>query len=164
MIGPQFITAGNATFTIQGKASRFTFKVTRKDPEPDSRYTQPTFFVGLLTGPDNTANYSYVGLLDPTIGHVRLTRNSRVSESAPSLVALRWTLQNLWAGKQMPPSFGIFHEGRCGRCGRALTVPSSIATGLGPDCAEQMGVPMVETQQAVAAKREDDLFAVAFEA
>jgi hypothetical protein len=25
-------------------------------------------------------------------------------------------------------------EGRCGKCGRTLTVPSSIATGLGPEC------------------------------
>lgn len=29
----------------------------------------------------------------------------------------------------------VWHEGRCGRCGRKLTVPSSIETGLGPECA-----------------------------
>lgn len=30
----------------------------------------------------------------------------------------------------------VWHEGSCGRCGRKLTVPSSIETGLGPECAE----------------------------
>jgi len=28
----------------------------------------------------------------------------------------------------------ILHEGRCGRCGRKLTDPVSIETGLGPHC------------------------------
>jgi hypothetical protein len=29
----------------------------------------------------------------------------------------------------------VWHEGRCGRCGRRLTVPESIESGLGPECA-----------------------------
>lgn len=28
-------------------------------------------------------------------------------------------------------------EGACGRCGRKLTVPGSIASGIGPTCAEK---------------------------
>jgi hypothetical protein len=28
----------------------------------------------------------------------------------------------------------FWHEGRCGRCGRRLTVPDSIASGYGPEC------------------------------
>jgi len=28
----------------------------------------------------------------------------------------------------------VFHEGACGRCGRTLTVPESIASGFGPEC------------------------------
>jgi hypothetical protein len=28
----------------------------------------------------------------------------------------------------------LWHEGRCGKCGRALTVPESIESGLGPVC------------------------------
>ena len=27
-----------------------------------------------------------------------------------------------------------WHEGRCGRCGRKLTVPESIEAGYGPEC------------------------------
>jgi hypothetical protein len=29
-----------------------------------------------------------------------------------------------------------FGEGKCGKCGRALTVPSSILTGIGPECSK----------------------------
>src|ERR1700675_3055956 len=30
--------------------------------------------------------------------------------------------------------------GKCGRCGKPLTVPESIASGFGPDCREMMGM------------------------
>jgi hypothetical protein len=30
----------------------------------------------------------------------------------------------------------VWHEGRCGRCGRALTVPESVERGIGPECWE----------------------------
>ena len=29
----------------------------------------------------------------------------------------------------------VWHEGRCGKCGRKLTVPESLTSGLGPECA-----------------------------
>ena len=44
--------------------------------------------------------------------------------------------------------FEFRHEGRCGRCGRALTVPESIDTGFGPHCAAEMGVPWTKTDEA----------------
>jgi rRNA maturation endonuclease Nob1 len=28
----------------------------------------------------------------------------------------------------------VYHLGRCGKCGKALTEPESISTGLGPIC------------------------------
>jgi hypothetical protein len=34
----------------------------------------------------------------------------------------------------LPNFIEIWHEGRCGKCGRTLTVPDSIANGLGPEC------------------------------
>ena len=30
--------------------------------------------------------------------------------------------------------FDVHHEGKCGKCGRPLTVPESVKTGLGPIC------------------------------
>ena len=150
-IGQAFITAGHAIFTLVGTGSRFTYKVNRKDPEPGSRYTQPTYFVALLTGSNNETDYSYLGLLDPTTGQVRLTKGSRMTPDAPAVKAITWALPLIFAGKKMPPSFAIMHEGRCGRCGRTLTVPESIITGFGPDCAEKMGLAFGPALPAVAA-------------
>jgi hypothetical protein len=153
MIGTDFITAGRAVFTLVGKASRFTYRVSRKDPEPGSRYTTPTFFVSLLSGPDNTADYRYLGILDPVTGYVRLTRGSKLAPSAPSVQAIQWAFPRIWQHAPMPSSFQIHHEGRCGRCGRALTVPESITTGFGPECAGKLGIPMEsEAKRAVSAK------------
>lgn len=153
MIGPDFITAGKATFTISGKDARFTFRVSRKDPEPGSRYTQPTYFVGLLSGPDNTSDYRYLGILDPLTGYVRLTRGSKVTHAAPSVKAIQWALPKLWQRVPMPPSFRIHHEGHCGRCGRALTVPTSIETGFGPECADKLGIAAPEPTRPAVSKR-----------
>lgn len=37
-------------------------------------------------------------------------------------------------GKEMPHGLVAQEEDRCGKCGRALTDPVSIARGIGPDC------------------------------
>jgi hypothetical protein len=42
-----------------------------------------------------------------------------------------------YAGR-IPETVEIWHEGRCCRCGRRLTVPESIYAGIGPDCAGKM--------------------------
>lgn len=38
--------------------------------------------------------------------------------------------------------FGLT-TGRCGNCGKALSDPQSLATGIGPVCADNLGIPMV---------------------
>lgn len=46
-------------------------------------------------------------------------------------------------GGTFPATFEFWHEGRCAACARRLTVPNSIATGFGPDCADRLGIVMV---------------------
>lgn len=135
----QFLTAGRAIFTIAGKSDRYTFKITRKDPEVGSTYTQAAYFVSILTGPDNTQDYTYMGLLHVQDGAVRVTRKSTYRQDSKPVVALNWALGRIWRGQDLAPSGRFYHVGRCGRCGRALTVPSSIETGLGPECAGRLG-------------------------
>jgi hypothetical protein len=43
-------------------------------------------------------------------------------------------------GGTFPATFEFWHEGRCAACARRLTVPQSIATGFGPDCAARFGI------------------------
>lgn len=123
-----YVTAGKATVTIRSTATqtRFTYKVEQsKNNRPGQ---MPVFFVKLLNGADNTADYVYIGTI---FAHgFKTTRASRVSETAPSVRAFAWMTRH-WEDARIE----VWHEGRCGRCGRALTVPESIESGIGPTCA-----------------------------
>jgi hypothetical protein len=143
-----FITAGNAIFTIspsdeavaffaargQDCKPHYTFKVRAKEGEWLGKPTV-TWFVSLLTGADNTAwsSYTYMGLLDPKAMTMRLTAKSSYKESSVPVRILRRVLSTAKAGESFPDNY-IRHEGKCGRCGRKLTVPSSIDNGIGPEC------------------------------
>jgi len=129
-----FMLSGCATFTAVSKTTgtRFTFRVSQPKNERGSA-TAP-HFVALMNGPDNESNYQYLGVVrnrtDYAHGH-----KSRVSPDAPSARAFAWVFDQLVARDTIPPALEVWHEGRCGRCNRKLTVPSSIARGLGPECA-----------------------------
>lgn len=136
----QFITAGRAVFTLVSKASgeRRTFRVAApKDAQPGDALR----FVSLLTGPDNTTNYEYVGLVTK-IGEELVTRASRGKTPTQPLLAIGWLLAQAQRALAGSPSkldqVEFWHEGRCCRCGRRLTVPDSIASGIGPECAGKM--------------------------
>lgn len=139
-----FILAGNATFTVRSQKTgvRYTYKVTRADCSRCGRtdcqcWAHPTYFVALLTGPDNTGDYTYLGMLRD--GGFRLTRGSKMKADSKPVLAFGWVWAALAAGCY-PAQVEIWHEGKCGRCGRPLTVPESIANGIGPVCAEKGGL------------------------
>lgn len=128
-----FILAGNArvTFVSMKTGARFTFRVTEaKRNEGDDR--APVHFVALLDGADNDNDFSFLGTIFAD-GNFRHGRKSRIGEDAPSARAFAWVWSKL-SGGHLPTTCEIWHEGRCGRCGRSLTVPESIETGLGPVC------------------------------
>jgi len=122
----QFILAGNATVTVENEQTggRFTFKVIQPD---DSK----PHFVRVLTGNNNETDYTFLGTIFNKANY-RHGRNSRITEQATSAKAFNWVWAHL---ADLPANVHIYHEGRCGRCGRKLTVPSSIKTGFGPECA-----------------------------
>jgi len=132
-----FLLAGRAHFTAENLATgqRFTFRITRVDPEEGSKYQTPAWFAGVLVGPDNERHYDYLGMLKPEGLELRLTKGSKRPEGDQAVKVLRWVLKLVEDGKPVPEGYAVHHEGKCGRCGRLLTVPASIAIGLGPECA-----------------------------
>jgi hypothetical protein len=138
----RFMLGGNATVTIRSKATgtRFTYKLrtAKGDGRPQPRGL-PTF-VGLLSGPNNDADYQYMGHIFPTQGLFWPAKpgKSRVTSDAPSFKAFAWTWGQLIKGK-IPEQMEVWHEARCGRCGRKLTVPESIESGFGPECIGKIG-------------------------
>jgi hypothetical protein len=127
-----FMMAGKAkvTFVSEKTQVRFTFQV-KKGAEDRSPH-----FVALLSGSDNESDFAYLGTVFERATFVH-GRKSRIAQNAPSAQAFAYVWRHLSAGV-LPPSCQVWHEGTCGRCGRSLTVPSSIASGLGPEC-EKMG-------------------------
>ena len=127
-----YVMAGHGIITVRSKktGSHFTYKLAT----PQGK-TAP-IFVKVLTGDDNTNNYSFIGTLFPgrTYHH---SIKSRIGSQAPSVIAFKWLVDDYHRAVRHAD---VWHEGVCGRCGRKLTVPSSIERGIGPDCAEQMGL------------------------
>lgn len=128
----QFFFGGNATFTIKSEKTgdHRTFKFRQPKDKP--------CFAMLLSGPDNENDFTYIGLVNVETCELRLTKNSKRNDLSPDVVILRWFLTHLHTDGLLPNAT-VYHEGRCGCCGRKLTVPESIERGIGPECWERMG-------------------------
>lgn len=138
----RFILGGNATFTLRSKATgtRYTYKVRKAEDRPTPTWSGipmggPTWFVSLLNGPDNEGDFTYLGIVRDN--QFKLTRKSRMTMQSKPVVAFAWMFDKL-VKHAMPKDAEIWHAGRCGRCGRKLTVPESISTGFGPECAGKL--------------------------
>jgi hypothetical protein len=119
----QFALAGKSTFTIKNIKTgvRFTYYI-------QAAHNRKVWFVkGLIK-----SNYTYFG----TIFHngFRQTSKSKVTADTIIVKAFNWFWKQLYLGKPLPNELEVYHEGKCGRCGRRLTVPESINTGYGPIC------------------------------
>lgn len=128
----RFMLAGNAHVTFQSRrtGTRFTYRVRLAPARPGD--TRSCHFVAVLTGPDNDSGYEYLGCVYGGKAYAH-GRKSRIDVDAPSAVAFSWVWKTLSGGK-MHPELAVYHEGRCGACGRRLTTPRSISIGLGPTC------------------------------
>lgn len=137
------VQAGRSILTVRSRrtGARFTFRFTRPEAEPGR--VRP-IWANVLTGPDNESHYEYLGTIWPDGGSAfryAHGKKSRVTADAPSAQAAAWVTRNLGPrASVLLEEAEWWHEGRCGRCGRRLTVPESIATGFGPDCATLLGL------------------------
>lgn len=142
-----FILAGRAVFTIDIPSSfiaaqkdgitckpHYTYRV--KKSKPTAQYRE-SWFVELLTGPDNTNSYTYVGMLNVETGELRLTKKSKYHEDIPPVRLLTRILARVWSDEVDEISkagFTLHHAGKCCRCGRLLSTPESCKIGIGPEC------------------------------
>jgi len=126
----EFAMGGNARFTLVSKKTgeRKTYRIRQPD------VTKP-YFVQLLTGPDNTSDYTYLGYITGDFpGWVKAGKKGNPEH--PAFKAIHWAMAKLAAG-EMPGQLEFWHEGRCAKCGRVLTDPASIESGVGPECAKK---------------------------
>lgn len=125
---PAYALAGNSTITLlSGNTNKhFTYKI-KKAKDKENLY-----FVYLLSGSDNVYNYIGCYYSDSEYFHPAKPWKDRMAMSwPPSLRAIRFFFNKLY---NIPDNLHVYHEGKCGRCGRKLTTPKSIERGLGPEC------------------------------
>ena len=139
-----FLLAGHAKFTLVSKVTgaRKTFEV--KYAKPTEKFPEG-WMVSLLVGPDNGSDYRYIGIirkLDTKIPTNVMTFVRNRQQFAPeACAAVEWFLRlvNVDKNDVFNAQAEFWHSGFCARCGRELTDPESIASGLGPVCREKGG-------------------------
>lgn len=133
---------GTITFVSKKSGDHFTYKFSAPKSFIPSQDRADVVYVGVLTGPENTKDFTPLGLVavDKQNRHTfRRTRISPISIYAPSSVAFRWFTQFLLDehSEVALAQCEVWQEGVCGRCGRKLTHEESIERGLGPECAKK---------------------------
>jgi len=141
----RYLEAGRARFTVRSKrtGTRFTYRATRPSKEQAlasaaqrgySNASRPVW-ISVLVGQDNVGEYAFLGTVWPSPNGYALRRSakSHIGEEAPSLRAMQWLCKALNGASDIEQA-EVWHEGRCGRCGRVLTVPESVESGFGPEC------------------------------
>lgn len=117
-------THGRFTLVSKRTGARFTYRV-RRDKYGDLAE------IDVLVGPQNTADYVRCAWLS---GDFTVSDGQHISQ--PAYRALAWFVNALRGLRESKlAQVECWHEGVCCRCGRALTVPASIASGIGPTCA-----------------------------
>jgi hypothetical protein len=137
---PQFIFSGKAEFQVVNKITgkKFVFKIVKK---------KDVFFVSArlpkFDAPGFSESLDFFGTIFDKNNFVYSRSKARLKNDQSSVVFFQSIFQNL-VTNSMPENFEVHHIGKCGRCARALTDLTSVATGFGADCAEKMGIDTVK--------------------
>lgn len=154
-VSREFLTAGEAIFTVVPDPHapfprpHYTYKITKKDGDRGVVFFISSYItsanedredgasVGRMAQDDRADAYawSYVGLLMLPASQVKLTGKSKFTLQA-AVVRVLWRALDAIAVGRAPMHWQILHSGSCGRCGRTLTTPASLASGIGPECAK----------------------------
>ena len=133
-----FIFAGNATFTVLNEATgnRFTFKVRNANyKKSDSKVISNIFYVSVLTGQDNNSAYTFLGTFFGGKNEAyRHSVKSKITVNAGSNKVADWFFNSFLKNPNGYSTIKVYHSGKCGKCGKKLTTPESVESGLGPYC------------------------------
>lgn len=153
MVSKEFLMAGDAIFTIEcPDGSHRTYRV--QHVPANDRYPE-TWFVKLFVGSENSdpRSYAYLGKLLTHEGQCQTTAKSCRPADHYDVRLLNRVLARVWTGDHAAyeqHGYRTHHEGRCGKCGRRLTVPESIEEGIGPECRKSLGMAPLARAKATA--------------
>jgi len=132
----EIMFAGRSRFTVLNEASgnRFTYQVNAPKYDRDgNKIDNPEKAEVLMVKFLNGSGYDFIGILNRE-GHFFYSRKSKIYKNHLAIRGFEWLVTHI---DKMPDKVKFYHEGCCLRCARALTVPESILSGLGPECAKK---------------------------
>lgn len=161
-----FLLAGKCYVTLEVVSTgvRYTYEIRQKvdkgmvtDPKTGKQKETIVkrydfWFVAVQPGAIGDARPCYLGVIDPDTFRTTGSTTKNKLANAENINLIGDVVRDLRAGQNNSHKVKIWHCGKCGRCSKALKVPSSILTGLGPDCAEQMGIKMADASPTTIEK------------
>jgi hypothetical protein len=150
---------GKSIFTLHSTHSgdSYTYKVEEANKRnPDDPKEIPPFFVSVLTGPDNTNDYDYIGVIFDR-RNFQWTKKSSISRDAASVKFFERSFQAIIA-QRIPDFLEFIPSSRCARCGITLTVRDSVLASFGPKCAEIVGAAYGGAKKIEAPKADQPVY------
>ena len=137
---PECVAIHNGTYTIKNRSTgnHRTLEIKTVLPDdslPDNHFKNQNSgrrTVSLLTGPDNTSDYTMIGWLEER--NIRMTQRYRDSRPTRAIAYMLFDLALHGENSPYAAQYELLKEGRCLRCNRKLTTPESISKGIGPIC------------------------------
>jgi len=146
----EYVMGGRSTFTVVSvkTQARYTFRVriptirarNQAAGETIEQYRdrkaaalQGPRTVEAMTGSDNYCDYTTIGTIDAEGNFTEKSWAPRKVEGRKAGFVWFWQALNQAAEKLAQCE--VWHDGHCGCCGKKLTVPESLSTGIGPICA-----------------------------
>ena len=120
-----------ATLVNDATGNRITVRFRRPNDKDGNPFK--SVMVDLMTGSDNEESFSFIGTLNGDTVRISPKQRTNLQKAQLAGTILNWTIAHAAADDLR--TVRVLHSGSCGRCGRKLTVPESIDTGLGPECA-----------------------------
>lgn len=139
----QFILAGKSEFILHSTKTNedFKFQIVKKD-STNSKYKY-VYFLNVISGHEKI----YAGHLffneDTRMFEFNQGKKGKVAANELNIRSLLFVLNKLIRCEHVG-NLEVFHVGKCGKCGKKLTTPESILTGLGPTCSENLGIPRIK--------------------
>lgn len=126
----KYLMGGRGVVTLQSESGvhhTYRFQIPKNHRDEDD-----TMFIQTLID-GNT--WVYVGMYKEKRFH--LTKSSHFKIDSPIVKGVAFILKLMFRTNFSDSRMHLYHEGICSRCGRPLTSPESIESGIGPVCRDK---------------------------
>lgn len=135
-----FILAGKAEFVLHSTKTNEDFKFVLTRKESINNKEEYIYFVNVMLSREKI----YAGHIkfdnDKQEFYFMQGIKGKMPASDRTIRSLLLVINKLFK-YEIVNNLEIFHMGKCGACGKKLTTPESILTGLGPTCCKNLGIP-----------------------